>query len=177
MNGRFAFRTDLPFNPANPVDVSGAAVHPRAVAQRHPDADERLRGFAQNKWTAGDLTLNAGRSLRPGEHAYQADARLSIRSSRTRASYAVDKNNIAPRLGFTWKPGGSATSVIRGGYGRFYDKVVLITTAPFLYQSIYSSSFTAAFPTTTADPGPSPGQLPTDPFSELVPTARSSTGR
>ena len=36
-------------------------------------------------------------------------------------SYPVDKNNVQPRLGVTYDLGGGK-SVVRGGYGRFYDK-------------------------------------------------------
>jgi len=33
-----------------------------------------------------------------------------------------DANNVSPRAGFTWEPLGGARTLIRGGYGRFYDK-------------------------------------------------------
>lgn len=34
-----------------------------------------------------------------------------------------DRNNIAPRLGVTWDPTGSGRTVVRGGYGIYYDQV------------------------------------------------------
>ena len=37
-----------------------------------------------------------------------------------RAGYNADTNNVAPRLGFAWRPSGEGM-VIRGGYGVFYD--------------------------------------------------------
>ena len=36
-----------------------------------------------------------------------------------------DTNNIAPRLGVTWRPGGSDRTAVRAGYGLFYDTTSL----------------------------------------------------
>jgi hypothetical protein len=163
MNGRFGFRTDSAFDSANP------STYPERLFIRVPSPSDILLpmnvfvGFAQNKWTRGDLTLNLG--VRYDLENTQIKPTLGMNPLFANAdTYVIDKNNLAPRLGFAWNPGGSHSSVIRGGYGRFFDKVVLGTTAPFLSQSIYTNSFTAAFPTSSADPGPSSGKLPTDPF-------------
>ena len=40
----------------------------------------------------------------------------------------ADRNNIAPRLGFAWRPFAASTTILRGGYGIYYDNPV--------YQSI-----------------------------------------
>jgi hypothetical protein len=163
MNGRFVFRTDLPFDPGNP------STYPERLFIRVPSPSDILLptstfvAFAQNKWTRGDVTLNLG--VRYDLEKTPIKPTLGLNPLfENPGNSVIDKNNVAPRIGLTWKPGGSASSVVRAGYGRFFDKVNLITTAPFLNQSIYNSSFTAAFPTTAADPGPSRGQLPTDPL-------------
>jgi Carboxypeptidase regulatory-like domain len=160
MNGRFSFSTDKAFNSADPT------TYPERLFIRVPSASDILMPtdvavlFAQDKWHKGDLTLNLGvrydLEITPISNAFNP--------SFSNGGHAVDKNNIAPRLGFAWKPRGSATSLVRGGYGIFYDKVTLQTTTPFVSTGVYSSSFTAQFPVNAADPGPSRGQFPTDPF-------------
>jgi hypothetical protein len=160
MNGRFGFATDLAFDPNNP------RTYPERLFIRVPAAsDIRMPThvavlFAQDKWHRGNLTVNVG--LR-----YDLEiAPLGNDSNPlfTSGEYAVDKNNIAPRTGFAWQTDDSGKTVIRGGYGLFYDKITLQTTTPFVSQGVYGSSFTAAFPIDRADPGPSSGQLPTNPL-------------
>ncbi len=38
-----------------------------------------------------------------------------------RGTYATDGNNVAPRLGVVWNVDGAGTTVVRGGWGLFYD--------------------------------------------------------
>jgi hypothetical protein len=159
MNGRFTFPSDKAFNRNDP------STYPERLFIRVPAASNILMPtdvmvlFAQDKWHRGDLTLNLGvrydLEITPITNAFNPLF--------SEGAHAVDKNNIAPRLGFAWKPGGSGSSLVRGGYGIFYDKITLQTTTPFVSTGVYSSSFTASFPTSSADPGPSRGLLPTDP--------------
>lgn len=48
-----------------------------------------------------------------------------------------DYNNIQPRIGFAWTPTDSATTVVRGGYGMFYQR----TTAAFANSLRQSGPF------------------------------------
>jgi hypothetical protein len=160
MNGRFTFSTDLAFDPNNP------RTYPERLSIRVPAATDIKMPtqvyvmFAQDKWRRGSLTLNIGVRY-DLELTKIANANNPLFGS---GDYAVDKNNVAPRLGVTWQPGGSTTQLIRGGYGIFFDKVTLQTTTPFVSTGVFSDSFTANFPTSAADPGPSSGRLPTDPM-------------
>ena len=160
MNGRFAFSTDLAFNAERP------ASYPERLFIRVPSASATFIPthvgvlFAQDKWSLGDLTMNLG--LR-----YDVEATPmanGFNPSFASGEYPVDKNNLSPRIGLAWRPGGSSTLAHARRLGLFYDKVTLITTTPFLNQGVFSDSFVAAFPTDRADAGPSSGALPTNPF-------------
>ena len=69
-----------------------------------------------------DVTLSAG--VRYELHAV-ARRSTPTRRIRCRASSSNDSNNIAPRLGITWRPFGSERTAVRGGYGLFYDTTSL----------------------------------------------------
>lgn len=158
MNGRFTFSTDKAFNRNDP------STYPERLFIRVPGASDILMPtrvgvlFAQDKWHRGNLTMNLGVRYDIESTPISNDYNPLF----SRGAHAVDKKDIAPRLGFAWKPDASGRSLIRGGYGIFYDKVTLQTTTPFVSQGVYGTSFTASFPNSSADPGPSRGQLPTD---------------
>ena len=84
--------------------------------------------FAQDSWTVNDrLTLVYG--LR-----YDYDAQpQGIPRDRSNPIEAPlddgihrDGNNVSPRVGVTWDPIGGGRTLVRGGYGRFYDKIFLL---------------------------------------------------
>ena len=39
-----------------------------------------------------------------------------------RAIYAADKNNLQPRIGAAWDPGGAGRLIVRAGYGMYFDQ-------------------------------------------------------
>jgi hypothetical protein len=81
-----------------------------------------LNGFVQDEIRLGsDVTVSAGvRYELTRSPALDAEAPYPL--SRQLAN---DTNNVAPRLGVTWRPFGSERTAIRGGYGMFYDTTSL----------------------------------------------------
>ena len=57
---------------------------------------------------------------------------------------------------------GGGHSIVRGGYGRFYDKTHFELIGGLYTGTPFTSSFTVNFPTANADPGPRNGQFPTN---------------
>ncbi len=108
LNGQFFnFETDRPFDP-NDIRTYPGSFFVRVLGPSTgeiPD-NETLGVFIQDDWRlTGTLTLNLG--LRWDEEDI------------------TDDSNLAPRVGFTWDPLGQGKTVVRGGYGRFYDRFQL----------------------------------------------------
>ncbi len=86
--------------------------------------DTQLGLFAQDTWQATEkLLLNYGLRYDLSTFHLPADARVP--SFIPNGGAPVDKNNVAPRFSFTFRPTSDARFLIRGGGGIFYDKLVL----------------------------------------------------
>jgi len=159
MNGTFSFAlNDLPFSSSNPrtypdrfsIRVGG----PSNIYEKV----HYVAAFVQDKWRVRPrLTLSLG--LR-----YDLEVvPIPETDDPLVDTYPVDKNNFAPRLGLTYDLDGGK-SVIRAGYGRFYDKSHLETIGGLFTATPFTSSFVFTSPVAQADLGPRNGNLPTDPF-------------
>jgi hypothetical protein len=118
-NGIFAFPTDADFNPSDPAtypDVFNFRAFGPSTSVGVP-GNEVLGLFIQDDWqVVPDLTLNLG--LR-----YDWEGIVD------------DNNNLAPRLGFAWDVTGDGRTVIRGGYGRFYERLQVGTFNNFILDA------------------------------------------
>jgi hypothetical protein len=81
-----------------------------------------------------------------------------------RSGFEADKNNFAPRVGFAWTIGDDQLTVLRGGYGVYYDQSplapaeALYFNSPFFDNNIFFSL--PGLPLTLNDPFPSFFPLP-----------------
>jgi hypothetical protein len=99
--------------------------------------------FAQDDWRITDnLTLNLGvrYDVEYGTLSdvdYGVNGQLLLEDQRSpyfgQGLPEDDKDNIAPRVGFAWDIQGDGKTVVRGGWGLFYDKIVYNAT---LYTDI-----------------------------------------
>jgi hypothetical protein len=162
MNGTFAFgRSNGPFNPADP------RTYPDRFSIRVPGPGRSLNksryfaGFVQDKWKVNNrLTLSLG--LRYDLEVIPVPE-IDNPLFDDPGDYPVDTNNFQPRVGIAYDMA-DGRSVIRGGYGRFYDKTHFELIGGIYTATVFATSFNRNFPLNDFDPGPRNGQLPTDPF-------------
>ncbi|HEY7498614.1 MAG TPA: carboxypeptidase regulatory-like domain-containing protein [Vicinamibacterales bacterium] len=163
LNGTFAFgQNDQPFDRNNP------RTYPDRLTIRVPgqgrvfEKAHYVSLFAQDKWKLTNR-VTATLGVRWDLEAIPVPERDNPDFA-SENDYPVDKNNVQPRAGLSIALDEQGRSVVRAGYGRFYDKTHFEIIGGFFNNGVFSDSFTVNFPTTAADPGPRNGNLPTDEF-------------
>jgi hypothetical protein len=159
MNGTFSFgRSNVPFNSAVPstypdrfsIRVGG----PSTFYQKA----HYISVFAQDKWRFNKhVTFSAG-----ARYDYEVIPLQELDNPLV-TEYPKDTNNIQPRLGVTYDIDGGR-SVVRAGYGRFFDKTHFELIGGLYTGTPFTTSFVQNFPQSAADNGPRTGVLPTNPF-------------
>lgn len=106
--------------------------------------------FFNDSWRVTPrLTLNAGLRYEYNSPPVDAEDRANIYDPATRSLVAVgtngvprsgfeaDRNNFAPRVGFAWTLGEAERTVLRGGYGVYYDQSALAPGEALYFNSPY----------------------------------------
>ena len=162
-NGTFTINSDLPFDPANP------RTYPERFSIRTGTFNEFINNhtyemFAQDKWRVSPrTTLSLG--LRYDLEVIPLDETDNPLFLTGNKKSPTDKNNFGPRIGFTHSLDQAGKSVIRGGYGIFYNRTILGAVDDTLEFGKFTESNNVTFPASgVADPGPSAGRFPTDPY-------------
>ena len=163
LNGTFEFNTDRRFDPTDPftypermrLRVGGPLITTNRL--------HTVEAFGQDKWKLSDrLTLSLG--VRYDLEVFPLDNfdnPLGLASG----EYPIDRNNISPRTSLAYDLQGDGRSVVRGGYGIFYDKVLGHPMKSFdIRNSKFTTSFERQFPLDVVDSGPANGLLPTHPL-------------
>lgn len=79
-----------------------------------------------------------------------------------------DRNNIAPRVGVSWTPGGSTRHQLRGGYGLFYERIPFAVVSDTIFNDPDGGAVSVTFAPGTAFPPPKfPDTLPRDAVNQL----------
>jgi hypothetical protein len=119
-------------------------------------------GFAQDDWKlTPTLTLNIGVRY---DFEQMPAAKIPNQNQPATAKLPSDKNNIAPRIGFAWDVFHTGKTVMHGGYGLYYGRI--------LNGTIYSALSTTGSPSaqfqlntsaTSASPAIYPNIVPNGP--------------
>ena len=106
-----------------------------------------MRRFFKDDWRlSSKLTLNLGFRYDVEMGTVNTDLQSPIEPGEKRGDY----NNIAPRLGFAYDVRGDGRTVVRGGWGRNFDKVLLNISSnerrsllfQFASQTVLNPSYT-----------------------------------
>ena len=122
-------------------------------ADKYPRASIS-EGFVNDDWRVNpSLTVNAGvrwEYWSPVHEKYGRLVNLDIGPGFTTAvpssaALRPDRNNIAPRIGVSWRPFAASSFVVRAGYGVYYDTSVYLPIAmQMAQQAPLSKSFRVA---------------------------------
>jgi hypothetical protein len=130
--------------------------------------------FLQEDWTATDaLTLSAGVRYDYVAPAVDRDDRANLydvsqgtvvpvgSGTMPRGGFNSDRNNVAPRAGFSWALDAEGQTVLRGGYGVYFNQGALATAEGLYFNPPYFNLSVNIASTTLSNPFPvNPGFFP-----------------
>ena len=132
--------------------------------------------FVQDDWRVTPrLTLNLGLRYEY-EQLPQPFANVVNPALPQTANRPSDKNNFGPRVGFAWDVNGNAKTVIRGGYGVYYGRIINSTIFQALTATAVPnvSQITASVPAASSPATPA-GNAAAPIFPNILPSAPLGT--
>ena len=120
--GSYSFSRD-PGNPDDPSTYPAPTSYSAVLGDPSYAIKNATYGmFFKDDWTVSPrLTLNLGLRYDLETGTVNTDLENPVEPGEKKGDY----NNFAPRLGFAYDLRGDGRTVVRGGYGRNYDKVLL----------------------------------------------------
>ena len=124
---------------------------------------QRLALYAQDSWHIRNFTFNYGLHYSTTFGLFEASGRSQTENPGYLTLQALgiplvngaphdDRGQVAPRLGFTYAPRGSQSTVLRGGFGLYFDDL-----AQNGWATAFQAVNTPALPCTTPLTAPSAG--------------------
>jgi hypothetical protein len=91
--------------------------------------NHRFQPYVNDSWKVSPrLTLNLGLAYRYDTNLWNHDlghpAVIAPLFGKGTAPSPADKNNWSPRVGFAWDVNGNGRTVVRGGFGMYYDTAI-----------------------------------------------------
>jgi len=127
---RLPFNTEQDFLNAPVRDIFMGIGDPNLPFNNNGNTiNNRIQLYAGDSWKVlPGLTFNFGVAYRYDSNLWNSDlARPKVIAplfTGGTAAPAPDKNNWAPRVGFAWDPVGDGKTIIRGGFGLYYDNAI-----------------------------------------------------
>lgn len=134
LNGTYQFGTDQFFDPNDPASIANLK-NPILFTMTFPAnyvsmPSQYFGAFVQDDWRPADkLTINAGLRYDLQIGAFNADVSPNdflIPIPLIDPGVRGDRNNFGPRAGFAYDFRGNGATVVRGGYGVYYDNIRLL---------------------------------------------------
>ena len=136
------------------------------------DANNLLTNFDPSRYVRANaprFSSAAGTALLVGSGDFlNGIVQAGVNSPYGDTIYATDKGNLQPRLGVAWDVGGAGHTMVRGGFGVYYDQVLVGTFLQNAFVNPPLVSNPAVLNTQMSNPGAGTGPTAVAPFALIA---------